>query len=154
VNSNITVQTETRDGGAAWTGRAVDAFGIDAITANRHPSARLRPRGDGSGDGSGIDLRQPRLISRQPIGLPLIRWRRAGAAASQKGGNALGQQLGQLPHFTVLGEMQKEGEFLRFKGTVARYTVEKRQPQRLDTLAGANATRRFDGFEETKKACS
>ena len=102
MNSNITVQTETRDGGAAWTGRTVDAFGIDTITANRHSSAGLRPRRDASGEGSGIDIRQPRLISRQPIGLPLIRWWRANAAANQQGGNALGQQLGQLPHFTVL----------------------------------------------------
>ena len=101
-DGDIGVQTETRDDGAAWTGRTVYAFGIDTITANRHPSSSLRPRGDASGDGSGIDLRQPRLIARQPIGLLLIQWRRAGAAARQQGGNALGQQLGQLPHFTVL----------------------------------------------------
>jgi hypothetical protein len=35
----------------------------------------------------------------------------------------------------------------------SRYTVEKDQPHRLDTLAGANAGRLFDGFEETKKGC-
>src|SRR5213595_2860079 len=51
-------------------------------------------------------------------------------------------------------EMKEEAEFLRAKGTVARYTVEKGQPHRLDTLAGANATRLFDGFEETKQGCS
>ena len=37
--------------------------------------------------------------------------------------------------------------------TLARYTVEKDQPHRLDTLAGVNAGRLFDGFEETKKGC-
>ena len=51
-------------------------------------------------------------------------------------------------------EMKKEAEVLRSMGTVARYTVEKGQPHRLETLAGANAGRLFDGFEETKKGCS
>jgi poly(3-hydroxybutyrate) depolymerase len=51
-------------------------------------------------------------------------------------------------------EMEKEAEFLRSNGTVARYTVEKGQPHRLDTLSGDNAGRLFDGFEETEKGCS
>ena len=40
-NGDICVQTETRDGGAPWTGRAVDAFGINMVTANRNPAAGL-----------------------------------------------------------------------------------------------------------------
>ena len=51
-------------------------------------------------------------------------------------------------------EMKREAEFLRSKGTVARYTVEKGQPHRIETLAGVNASRLFDNFEETKKGCS
>jgi poly(3-hydroxybutyrate) depolymerase len=51
-------------------------------------------------------------------------------------------------------EMKHEAEFLQSKGTVARYTVEKGQPHRIETLAGVNASRLFDGFEETKKGCS
>ncbi len=62
--------------------------------------------------------------------------------------------VGELDEYMWHGEMQKEAEFLRSKGTVARYTVEKGQPHRLDTLAGANAGRLFDGFEETKRGCS
>ena len=54
----------------------------------------------------------------------------------------------------LLGQEAAEAELLRSKGTVARYTVEKGQPHRLETLAGANAGRLFDGFEETKKGCS
>jgi hypothetical protein len=50
-------------------------------------------------------------------------------------------------------EMEREAEFLRSKGAVARYTVEKGQPHRLETLAGANAHRLFDGFEESNKGC-
>jgi len=62
--------------------------------------------------------------------------------------------VGELDEYMWHGEMQKEAEFLRSKGAVARYTVEKGQPHRLDTLAGASAGRLFDGFEETKKGCS
>jgi len=51
-------------------------------------------------------------------------------------------------------EMKREAEFLQSKGTVARYSVEKGQPHRIETLAGVNASRLFDGFEETKKGCS
>src|SRR5712691_10288546 len=62
--------------------------------------------------------------------------------------------VGELDEYMWHGEMKKEAEFLRSKGTVARYTVEKGQPHRLDTLAGANAGRLFEGFEETKQGCS
>ncbi len=62
--------------------------------------------------------------------------------------------VGELDEYRWHGEMKKEAEFLRSKGTVARYTEEKGQPHRLDTLAGANAGRLFDGFEEAMKGCS
>lgn len=62
--------------------------------------------------------------------------------------------VGEWDQYMWHGEMKKEAELLRSQGAVARYTVEKGQPHRLDTLAGANAGRLFDGFEETKKGCS
>ena len=62
--------------------------------------------------------------------------------------------VGELDQYMWHGEMKKEAEFLRSKGTVARYSVEQGQPHRLETLAGANAGRLFDGFEETEKGCS
>src|ERR1700678_3477039 len=62
--------------------------------------------------------------------------------------------VGENDEYMWHPEMMKEAELLRSKGTVARYTVEKGQPHRLETLAGANAGRLFDGFEETKKGCS
>jgi predicted peptidase len=62
--------------------------------------------------------------------------------------------VGENDEYMWHGEMQAEAETLRAKGTVARYTVEKGQPHRLDTLAGSNAGRLFDGFEETRKGCS
>ena len=62
--------------------------------------------------------------------------------------------VGENDEYRWHDEMRSEAEFLRAKGTVARYTVEKGQPHRLDTLAGANASRLFNGFEETKKGCA
>src|ERR1700676_2326193 len=62
--------------------------------------------------------------------------------------------VGENDEYMWHPEMKREAETLSAKGTVARYTVEKGQPHRLDTLAGANAGRLFDGFEETKKGCS
>jgi predicted esterase len=62
--------------------------------------------------------------------------------------------VGELDEYMWHGEMKKEAEYLRSKGTVARYTVEKGQPHRLETLAGDHAGRLFDGFEEARKGCS
>ena len=62
--------------------------------------------------------------------------------------------VGEFDEYMWHGEMKKEAEFLRARGAVARYTVEKGQPHRMETLAGANAARLFDGFDETRKGCS
>lgn len=62
--------------------------------------------------------------------------------------------VGENDPYMWHAEMKKEAELLRSKGTLARYSVEKGQPHRLETLAGANAGRLFDGFEETRKGCS
>jgi len=62
--------------------------------------------------------------------------------------------VGEFDEYMWHGEMKKEAEFLRARGTVAKYTVEKGQPHRMETLAGANAARLFDGFEETRQGCS
>ncbi len=62
--------------------------------------------------------------------------------------------VGELDQYMWHAEMKKEAEFLRSMGTVARYTVEKGQPHRMETLAGTNAGRLFDGFEEAAKGCN
>lgn len=73
------------------------------------------------------------------------------------------QAIAQMCVFMYVGEhdpymwhdeMKREAEFLRAKGDLARYTVEKGQPHRLETLAGANASRLFEGFEEARKGCT
>ena len=62
--------------------------------------------------------------------------------------------VGENDEYMWHPEMKREAEVLRSKGTLARYTVEKGQPHRMETLTGAGAGRLFDGFEETKKGCS
>jgi poly(3-hydroxybutyrate) depolymerase len=62
--------------------------------------------------------------------------------------------VGEFDEYRWHDEMKREVDVLRAGGTVARYTVEKGQPHRLETLAGDNAARLFDGFEEAKKGCS
>src|SRR5579862_8687555 len=49
--------------------------------------------------------------------------------------------------------MQKQASEFRAKGMTATYTVEKGQPHRLETLAGANAGRLFDLFEQASHGC-
>jgi poly(3-hydroxybutyrate) depolymerase len=61
--------------------------------------------------------------------------------------------VGENDEYMWHGEMQREAEFLRSKGDLARYTVEKGQPHRLDTLAGASASRLFDDFDQARKGC-
>ncbi len=62
--------------------------------------------------------------------------------------------VGENDEYRWHPEMRKEAQLLRSLGTVARYTEEKGQPHRMETLAGASAARLFEGFEETKKGCS
>jgi predicted esterase len=62
--------------------------------------------------------------------------------------------VGELDPYMWHREMKREVDYLRSLGTVASYSVEPGQPHRLDTLAGANAVRLFDGFEATAKGCS
>jgi predicted esterase len=62
--------------------------------------------------------------------------------------------VGEFDPYRWHAEMNREAEALRSKGTVARYSVEQGQPHRLETLAGDNAGRLFDGFAEAQKGCS
>jgi len=62
--------------------------------------------------------------------------------------------VGENDEYMWHDEMKREAEWLSAKGTIARYTVEKGQPHRMETLAGANASRLFDGFDEARKGCT
>ncbi len=62
--------------------------------------------------------------------------------------------VGENDEYMWHDEMKREAEWLSAHGTVARYTVEKGQPHRMETLAGAHAGRLFDGFEEARRGCT
>jgi len=62
--------------------------------------------------------------------------------------------VGENDEYRWHDEMKREAEFLQSKGDIARYSVEKGQPHRLETLAGDKAGRLFDGFEQARKSCT
>jgi poly(3-hydroxybutyrate) depolymerase len=62
--------------------------------------------------------------------------------------------VGENDEYRWHDEMQREVKFLSSRGTVAKYSEEKGQPHRIETLADASASRLFDGFEATKQGCS
>ncbi|HUO67870.1 MAG TPA: alpha/beta hydrolase-fold protein [Gammaproteobacteria bacterium] len=62
--------------------------------------------------------------------------------------------VGENDEYRWHDEMKREAEFLSSHGAVAKYSVEKGQPHRIETLAGASASRLFDGFEAVKNGCS
>jgi predicted peptidase len=61
--------------------------------------------------------------------------------------------VGENDEYRWHDEMRREAELLSERGTVARYVVEKGQGHRLESLAGANAARLFEGFEAVKLGC-
>ena len=85
---------------------------------------------------------------------PGYMWRPSAAKLQAVSKMCVFMYVGEFDPYMWHNEMEKEAEFLRSKGTVARYSVEKGQPHRLETLAGDNAGRLFDGFAETEKGCS
>jgi pimeloyl-ACP methyl ester carboxylesterase len=62
--------------------------------------------------------------------------------------------IGENDDYRWHGEMEREAEILRSRGSVAEYTVERGQPHRLETLAGPGANRLFDGFEAARRGCT
>lgn len=81
-------------------------------------------------------------------------WQPTTAKLKGLAGVCVFMYVGEHDEYRWHDEMQAEAAFLRSIGTVARYTLEKGQPHRIETLAGARAGRLFDGFEETKQGCA
>jgi predicted esterase len=61
--------------------------------------------------------------------------------------------VGENDEYRWHDEMKREAEFLSAHGAVAKYSVEKGEPHRIETLAGDKAGRLFDGFEATRQGC-
>jgi poly(3-hydroxybutyrate) depolymerase len=85
---------------------------------------------------------------------PGYMWEPSGAKLQAISKMCVFMYVGENDPYRWHAEMKKEAEFLRSKGTLARYTVEKGQPHRMETLMDEHAGRLFDGFEETKKGCT
>ncbi|MEQ1947158.1 MAG: alpha/beta hydrolase-fold protein [Bryobacteraceae bacterium] len=91
---------------------------------------------------------------RSVTAFPGYMWEPSDAKLSAISKMCVFMYVGEFDPYMWHGEMKKEAEILRAKGAVAHYTVEKGQPHRMETLAGAGAARLFNDFEETKKGCS
>ena len=62
--------------------------------------------------------------------------------------------VGELDPMGWQDMMSAQASQFRASGMSAQYTVEKGQPHRLETLAGANAHRLFDLFEQAQHGCA
>jgi len=58
--------------------------------------------------------------------------------------------VGELDDDVWHDEMKKEVDFLHTLGNAAQYSIEKGQAHGIQSLAGANAGRLFDGFEQAR----
>ena len=61
--------------------------------------------------------------------------------------------VGEHDEYRWHDEMQREAEYLSSHGSVARYSLEKGQPHRIEALAGDGAARLFEGFEAARQGC-
>jgi poly(3-hydroxybutyrate) depolymerase len=61
--------------------------------------------------------------------------------------------VGELDPYMWHDLMRKQTAEFRAKGMTAQYTVEKGQPHRMETLAGANSARLFDLFDKARQGC-
>jgi predicted peptidase len=61
--------------------------------------------------------------------------------------------VGEHDEYRWHDEMQREAEYLSSHGSVARYSLEKDQPHRIETLASEGAARLFEGFEAARQGC-
>ena len=61
--------------------------------------------------------------------------------------------VGEHDEYRWHDEMEREAEYLLAHGTISHYSVEKGQSHRIESLAGANASRLFDDFEAARLGC-
>ena len=85
---------------------------------------------------------------------PGYMWRPSAAKLDAISKMCVFMYVGEFDPYMWNNEMRREVEFLRAKGTVARFSEEKGQPHRLDSLTGEGAVRLFEGFAEAEKGCS
>jgi len=84
---------------------------------------------------------------------PGYMWQPTAAKLQAISGMCVYMYVGEFDRYMWHDEMRREAEYLSSRGTVARYTVEAGQPHRIETVAGENAGRLFDGFDEARQGC-
>ncbi len=62
--------------------------------------------------------------------------------------------VGQFDELGFDTPMRQEAQFFRARGLALTYSVEKGQPHRIATLAGAGAARLFDLFDRDRHGCT
>jgi poly(3-hydroxybutyrate) depolymerase len=62
--------------------------------------------------------------------------------------------VGEFDQLGWTSPIERQAGALKQRGLNVRFTIEKGQPHRLETFAGAGATRLFDQFEEARRGCS
>jgi predicted peptidase len=80
-------------------------------------------------------------------------WERTPAHIQAISKMCLNMFVGEVDPMGWQDLMQAQASEFRAKGMTAQYTVEKGQPHRLETLAGPNAGRLFDLFEQAQHGC-
>jgi predicted esterase len=90
---------------------------------------------------------------RSVTAFPGYMWRPSAAKLQAVSNLCVFMYVGEFDHYRWHGEMEREADFLRAGGTLARYTVEKGQPHGIETLTGTGAARLFDGFDEVGNGC-
>jgi hypothetical protein len=81
-------------------------------------------------------------------------WRSTDTKLRELTGLCVFLYVGEHDEYQWHDEMEREAKVLSAAGTVARYSVERGQGHRLETLAGQSAGRLFDGFDEASRGCT
>jgi poly(3-hydroxybutyrate) depolymerase len=84
---------------------------------------------------------------------PGYMWRPSTAKLDAIADMCVFMYVGEFDEYRWHGEMEREAEYLRSKGTLARYTVEEDQHHGIATLRDEQAGRLFDDFELTAGSC-
>ncbi len=80
-------------------------------------------------------------------------WEETPAHIAAISGMCINMFVGELDPMGWQDLMKKQTSEFRARGMSAHYTVEKGQPHRLATLAGKNASRLFDLFDQARHGC-
>lgn len=135
--------------------RILPAFLDGVLVDYKIEDARFHVAGPSNGGIAALHVaaRHPEYF-RSATAFPGYMWQPSSAKLEAISGICVFMYVGEDDEYRWHDEMKREVDFLTARGTLARYSLEQGQPHRLETLAGPNAGRLFDGFEEAARGCS